>query len=164
MITMEQELNLWRLMMARPSTLKVVGFNILALGAVGVGLFCHYVQPVFANDSSHLTYMVAATQAAIVIYSIYDCFFPVGWITGFIKFEEANLRLLGLIGTLVGLSIIVSVINSAVTVSGGSPDLLTNVLTAFTGGLKTAFNPTLVGIVSWYWTRHLLYFSRNERW
>jgi len=149
--------------MARQSTLKIVGFNILSMGALGVGLFCNYVQPIFSNDTSHLTYFVAATQAAIVIYSIWDCFFPADWIKGFIKFQEGNLRLLGLIGTLIGLSVIVTIINSAASASAGSPDLITNVLSAFTGGLRTAFNPTLVGIVSWYWTRNLLYLSRNDK-
>ena len=149
--------------MARQSTLKVVGFNILASASVGVGLFCHYIQPIFLNDISHLTYVIAATMVSIVIFSIWNCFDPRQWIRPFIRFEEANLRLLGLIGTLVGLGFLVSVMFAASTQGAADGDLITHVLVSFTQGLRTSFNPTLVGIVCWYWTRHLLYFTRHDR-
>jgi hypothetical protein len=147
----------------RPSTLKVVGFNILAFALVGVGLFTHYLQPIFINDISHLTYVIAATMLSIAVFSVWDCFFPQVWIRSFIRFEEANLRLLGLIGTLVGLGFLVSIMFAASQQGAADGDSISHILVAFTAGLRTSFNPTLVGIVSWYWTRHLLYFTRNER-
>jgi hypothetical protein len=149
--------------MARESTLKVVGFNILAFGAVGVGLFCNYIQPIFTNDTSHLTYLVAATQLLIVILSIYNCFKPQHWIKAHVKFQEANLRLLGLLGTLTGLGIIAGAIYVATTANAGSGDLLTQLLLAFGSGLRTAFNPMMVAVTCWYWTRYLLYFTRHDK-
>ena len=149
--------------MARASTLKVVGFNILALSSVAIGLFTGYIQPIFVNDSSHLTYAIAATMAAIVFFSIYNCFRPQTWIKAYIKFQEANLRLLGLMGTITGLSIIVGIIYTVATQGSPDGDLITHVLVSFANGLRTAFNPMLVAIACWYWVRHLLYFSRHDK-
>lgn len=150
--------------MFRQSTTKVVGFNILALGALAVGLFCHYVQPIFLNDKSYLTYVIAATMLSIVIASVWDSFKWTNWAKGYMKFQESNLRILGLIGTLVGLVFLIGVIGDAVAMTKGSgtDDMIPKVLTAFTEAMRTSFNPTLAGITAWYWCRHLLYFKRND--
>lgn len=150
----------------RESTIKVVSFNIFGLGAVGTGLFFHVIQPLFENDKSFLCYVLAITQGAIVLLSIYDSFFPTRWVKNFIKFEESNLRILGLIGTLVGLLMLVAILGDAANNSASSAantDFIKNIMIGFATGLRTAFGPTLVGIVAWYWTRHLLFFKRNDR-
>ena len=149
--------------MARESTLKVVGFNIFALASVGIGLFTNYIQPVFTNDVSHLTYVIAAIMVSIVALSFWDCFKPHMWIRSYIKFQGSSFPKLGLIGPLIVLGFLVSIMYAAAQSASIDGDAIGKILISFTQGLRTSFNPTLVGIVCWYWTSYILFFTRNER-
>jgi hypothetical protein len=110
-----------------------------------------------------LTYVIAATTTAIVALSTYNCFRPQKWIREFIRFEESNVRILGLAGTLIGLLFLVGVLSAASSTSSGDGELITATLKGFTQGLKLMFNPTLVGVSSWFWIRHLVYFTRGDK-
>lgn len=148
---------------ARPSAVKVIAFNLLGIGLMAVGLFLGVVEPIFVNDLSYLTYVIAATMVSIIFVSLYDSFVWTDWGRGYMKFQEGNLTKLGLAGTLIGLIFLIGVISAVVAQMGGhTDDMIPRTLEAFAGAMRTAFNPTLVGVAGWYWTGWLLYFKRVD--
>lgn len=148
--------------MLHTNLFKIIIFNFLVLSSVVVGLFYHIIQPIFLNDASGMSYIIAIFMFSIVIFSIYESIWSTKWIIPLIKFEEKNLYLLGLVGTLIGLITLVGVIGNAVGAGSDNSELLGKVLVGFASGMRTSFNPTLTGIVCWIWTRHLLFFMNGK--
>lgn len=145
--------------------LKVVGFNIFGLALFTFGLLNHTIQPVFANDVTHMTYVISALMALAIGLSSWDAVKGTTRFRSFLKFQIENYYLLGLAGTVIGFLLLVGVLGSAIATMGQSSgsDQLPDIMKALSEGLRTSFGPTLVGVVCWIWTRHLVYFTRPAR-
>ena len=143
----------------------VVSFNILAIGAVIVGMFFNLIQPVFMNDASHLTFVIAFLLLVNISLIVYDTIKPTKWIDNYIEYHKDESLYLGLAGTVIGFLSVVAIIGMAIgntSTGGAGGELIYQVLGNFAGALKTSFCPTLVGIVSYLWTNRLVYLKGSD--
>ena len=137
---------------------KVVTFNILALSLYIIGLFLGFIQPLYQNDASHLTYLLTFLMLFNVGASIYDSFRPTNWIDKYLVFFDEEFLFIGLIGTLVGLTLMIISIKN----HGIQADQLDGLIKDFIAGLSSMFNATLFGIVCFVWTHRIVYFKRDQ--
>ena len=135
---------------------KVIFFNALAIIAMMTGLIFGLIQPFFRNDASYLTYVIAFLLFVNVFLSSYDTIMPTEWIKSFIRRSKGDFLFIGIAGTIFGFSGLVSVIGEAAS-ANGNPQVINSVFVAFASGLHTAFAPTLVGIISFLWTRRIIF-------
>lgn len=135
---------------------KVVFFNALAVIGVLVGLVFGVIQPFFKYDASYLTYVMAGLLSMNIFLSTYDSFRPRKWIRSFIKRSKGDFLFIGVAGTIFGFSGVVNVIAQAATANGDAA-VISSVFVAFSSVLHTAFAPTLIGIVSFLWTRRIIF-------
>lgn len=99
-------------------------FFIAVLGLISAGLVLGWVQPIFYNDSTYLTYAIVAVLLFLTFFESWQ-----EWAR-----EHGLTLLLGLLGTVIGFS-------TALTgVVETDPDLKQK-------GVETALNTTIVGLL-----------------
>ena len=138
---------------------KVVAFNLLGVSLFIVGIFLGLLQPLFQNDASHLTYLLTFLMFVNIVLTIYDTSRPTKWIEDYLIYFEEEFLFIGLAGTLIGFTLLVLAVRAHGL--GGGADQLDNLIKDFIGGMATAFNATLLGLIYYLWTRRSVYFMRD---
>ena len=147
----------------KSTTFRIVSLNILGLSLVTIGLFYHMIQPYFVNDSSYLSYLIAIFMTGNIILSIWDSIKPLDWsVNDYIHWQGENLPFVGILATVIGLLGVVSAMVMAIDSGGTAADLIINCMHAAASGVRTAFGPTAVGLVSYLWSRYLVYFKELD--
>lgn len=136
-------------------TFKILVVNIFLLCLVTVGLFYGILTPLFTNDESHITYFLGVTVIGFVVLQIRNVYNKEkNNITGktdvddWLNFIRGKYLFIGLLGTIIGFRLITEGLNEVIGMT--NMDVVT-VLKATVGGLKTLWNTTIVGIVSFLW-------------
>jgi len=141
--------------------LQLTLINILILSLIIAGFAYGIVAPLYINDISYITYLITIIMSFILISSEYitilskdstlylKCY----------KFLSRNFLLLGLFGTLIGLS---SLMMEIKTGNGASTEVINGIISAIKGSMQTTFNATMMGIVAKLWTNLIVFIIDNE--
>lgn len=123
---------------------RLIIFNIACFAAVVWGWQLGYVQFVFANDASHMSYAIVALFLSALAKTIWNASDerPVAWLADIAE----DLATLGLAGSLIGFTMM---LYGADLNSADLKPLASQVLT----GLGVAFLASLVGVVTALWTK-----------
>jgi hypothetical protein len=133
--------------------------NLFLIASVVVAFFYGYVSPLFVNDVSHISYVIAFIIASNVFLAFLDCR---AWkniqettpYMRWLQFASGKLPYIGLIGTLIGFRDLVYGLN-------GSGDPAQMIISVREGCLTLA-NTTILGLVGFLWVNLNFYLVGEE--
>lgn len=128
------------------TTIRLFVFNFAGACFVAWAWWLGYVRQVFANDISHISYVIAALFVGALIVLAVSIWRsrPVEWLTDVSEW----LVTLGLIGNVVGFVIALSGVSTA---DVGSAEGAQKIAQELLSGMGVAFYSTLVGAVTALW-------------
>lgn len=144
-----------------PNTFKLVIFNLFLLGIFFVSTLYGYTKNFFLNDSSHLTFAIAAIIFINIGLAILDSYKDEKYVTKsntevkhWLNWIQGKLPYIGLVGTLYGFTTLMTAINV-------SSDAQT-VIESIKAGCTTLANTTLLGIIGYLWISLNFYLVGEE--
>jgi hypothetical protein len=136
------------------NTYKLIIFNLFLLGAATVGYFFGYVSPIFKNDATPISAIIALIIVAdSILFIVNSIRYNVG-IERWLRHIHRYIPYIGLLGTMGGL------IHLILGVSGSTDP--STVILAIKSGMLTLANSTFMGIVAFLISGQNFYLSGED--
>jgi hypothetical protein len=142
------------------NSFKLALVNLFLLGSIIVSYFYGYIAPIFTNDISHISYVLAFLTLLNIFLSFIDS--VKDEMTGkkrqseikrWLNFSYSIIIYAGLCGTLLGFSHLLGAINTSSNVE--------TVIEVIKSGCTTLANTTLVGVVGFIWLNLIFYITKE---
>ena len=131
--------------------------NLFLIASVIVGWSYGYVGPIFKNDSSYISYLIATITSINILFAFLDCRSKSISETPYMRWMQftcGKLLYIGLAGTLIGFKGLLIGLNTSTEPAA--------IIMSVKEGCLTLANTTLLGLVGFLWANLNFYLLGEE--
>ena len=152
----------------RSTSIYLAAWNVLCLSLLGLAWAYGLIQQVFLHDVSHITLLLAALMALVIIQTTYQAWQldrgveraarELAGMTALVQFiKNEVLVILGICGTLLGIMLI-----TGAGADMSTPEAIAAKIAASNAGLHTGVSASLVAMICKLWSE-MIFFIKSGR-